>query len=76
MEKVVVISEPDYKEIVCALRRLRYVVDSLAAGYMAGELDAQLERIEKVFEVDANYDQWFIEQLEARPTIIPAEEGE
>ena len=23
-----------------------------------------------------SYDQWFAEQLEARPTIIPAEEGE
>ena len=23
-----------------------------------------------------SYDQWFVEQLEARPTIIPAEEGE
>lgn len=52
MEKVVVISEPDYKEVVCALRRLRYDVDSLTAGYMAGEFDAQLERIEKVFEME------------------------
>lgn len=23
-----------------------------------------------------SFDQWFVEQLEARPTIIPAEEGE
>jgi len=23
-----------------------------------------------------SYDQWFVEQLETRPTIIPAEEGE
>jgi len=23
-----------------------------------------------------SYDQWFVDQLEARPTIIPAEEGE
>ena len=23
-----------------------------------------------------SYDQWFVEQLEARPTIIPAKEGE
>ncbi len=23
-----------------------------------------------------SYDQWFVEQLEARPTIIPTEEGE
>lgn len=52
MKKVVVIDELDYKEVICALRRLRYAVDSLAASYMAGELDAQLERIEKVFEVE------------------------
>ena len=48
MKHIFMMSEDDYKEVVCALRRLRYVVDSLAAGYMAGELDAQLERIEKV----------------------------
>ena len=52
MKKVVMIDELDYKEVVSALRRLRYTVDSLGAGYMAGELDAQLERIEKVFDVE------------------------
>ena len=54
MKKMVMIDELDFKEVVCALRRLRYVVDSLAAGYMAGELDAQLERIEKVFEMEGS----------------------
>jgi hypothetical protein len=52
MEKVVMISELDYKEVVSALRRLRYAVDSLEASYMAGEIDVQLERIEKVFEME------------------------
>ena len=53
MKRVVVIDESDYKEIVSALRRLRYAVNSLETSYMSGELDAQLERIEKVFGMEA-----------------------
>ena len=52
VKKVVMIDELDYKEVISALRRLRYAVNSLEASYMAGELDIQLERIEKVFEVE------------------------
>jgi hypothetical protein len=52
MKKVVMIDELDYKEVVSALRRLRYAVDAIEASYMSGELDAQLERIEKVFEME------------------------
>lgn len=52
MKKVVMIDDLDYKEVVSALRRLRYAVNSLEVSYMAGELDAQLERIEKVFEME------------------------
>lgn len=52
VKKVVMIDELDYKEVISALRRLRYAVNSLEASYMAGELDVQLERIEKVFEVE------------------------
>ena len=54
MKKVVMIDELDYKEVISALRRLRYAVNSLEASYMAGELDVQLERIEKVFEVEVD----------------------
>lgn len=54
MKKVVIIDEFDYKEVISALRRLRYAVNSLEVSYMAGELDVQLERIEKVFEVEVN----------------------
>ena len=52
MKKVVIIDELDFKEVVSALRRLRYAVDSLEASYMSGEIDVQLERIEKVFEME------------------------
>lgn len=52
MKKVVMIDELDFKEVVSALRRLRFAVNSIEASYMSGELDAQLERIEKVFEVE------------------------
>lgn len=52
MKKVVVIDELDYKEVVSALRRLRCAVNSLEVSYTAGELDAQLERIEKVFGME------------------------
>ena len=54
MKHIVMISEDDFKEVVSALRRLRYVVNSLETSYiyMAGELDVQLERIEKVFEME------------------------
>lgn len=52
MKKVVMIDELDYKEVVSALRRLRRAVNSLKASYMSGELDTQLERIEKVFEME------------------------
>ena len=52
MKKVVIIDELDFKEVVSALRHLRCVVNSLEASYMAGELDTQLERIEKVFEME------------------------
>ncbi len=52
MKKVVIIDELDYKEVVAALCRLRYAVNSLGASYMAGELDVQLERIEKIFEME------------------------
>ena len=52
MKKVVMIDELDYKEVVSALRRLRYAVNSLEASYMSGELDVQLERIEKVFDME------------------------
>ena len=48
MKHMVMMSEDDFKEIVCAMNRLRTAVNSLEASYMAGELDAQLERIEKV----------------------------
>ena len=48
MKHIVVMSEDDFKEIVRAMNRLRIAVNSLEASYMAGELDAQLERIEKV----------------------------
>lgn len=50
MKKVVVIDELDYKEVIAALSQLRSAVNSLEPSYTAGELDAQLERIEKVFE--------------------------
>lgn len=52
MKKVVMIDELDFKKVVSALRRLRRAVNSLETTYMAGELDAQLERIEKVFEME------------------------
>lgn len=52
MKHIVMIDEDDYKEIVSALRRLRYAVNSLEVNYMAGELDAQLERVEKVFRME------------------------
>lgn len=55
MKKVVIIDELDYKEVVSALRRLRHAVNSLETRYMSGELDSQLERIEKVFEVEERY---------------------
>ena len=48
MKHMVMMSEDDYKEIVCAMNRLRIAVNSLEASYTAGELDAQLERIENV----------------------------
>lgn len=48
VKHMVIMSEDDYKEIVRAMNRLRTAVDSLEASYMAGELDAQLERIESV----------------------------
>ena len=48
MKHIVMMSEDDYKEIVRAMNRLRIAVNSLEASYMAGELDAQLERIENV----------------------------
>lgn len=52
MKHIVMMNEDDFKEVVSALRRLRYAVNSLEASYMAGELDVQLERIEKVFEME------------------------
>ena len=54
MKKVVIIDELDYKEVIAALYRLRYAINSLETSYMAGELDVQLERIEKVFEIEEN----------------------
>ena len=48
MKHIVMMSEDDYKEIVCATNRLRTAVNSLETRYMAGELDAQLKRIENV----------------------------
>ena len=52
MKHLVSIEEADYKEIVSALRRLRWAVNSLEVSYISGELDAQLERIEKVFGME------------------------
>ena len=52
MKKVVMIDELDYKEVISALRHLRHAVNSLEASHMAGEIDRQLERIEKVFEME------------------------
>ena len=54
MKKLVVIDESDYKEVIYALRRLRYAVNSLEASYLAGEIEVQLERIAKVFEEEVN----------------------
>lgn len=54
MKKLVVMDESDYKEVISALRRLRYAVNAWGASYMTGELDVQLERIEKVFKVGVN----------------------
>lgn len=48
MKHMVMMSEDDFKEIVRAMNRLRTAVNSLEVSFMAGELDAQLERIEKV----------------------------
>ena len=52
MKRVVVIGEDEYKEIVSALRRLRRAVNALEVSFLAGELDAQLERIENVFSME------------------------
>lgn len=38
MKKVVMIDELDFKEVVSALRRLRYAVNSFKASYMDGGL--------------------------------------
>ena len=54
MKKVVIIDKYDYEEVVAALCRLRYAVNSLKTNYMAGELDTQLERIEEVFKMEEN----------------------
>lgn len=54
MKKVVMIDEPDYKEVISALRLLKDAVNSLEASYFSGEIDRQLERIEKVFDTDEN----------------------
>ena len=48
MKHVVMMSEDDFKEIVRSMNLLRTVVNSLEGSYMADELDAQLERVEKV----------------------------
>lgn len=52
MKHMVLMDEDDYKEVVSALRRARRAVDALEASYMSGEIDAQLERIEKVFGME------------------------
>lgn len=49
MKHIVMIDELDYKEVVSALRRLRMDVDSLPPCFVAGDIDVQVERIEKVF---------------------------
>lgn len=48
MKRVIMMDEDDYKEIVIALENLRVAVKSLEPSYIAGELGAQLERIENV----------------------------
>ena len=48
MKHMVMMSEDDFKEIVRAMNRLRTAVNSLEVSFIAGELDAQLERIENV----------------------------
>ena len=53
MKHVVVMDESDYKEVVSALRILRYAVNSLEATNMSGELlDRNLERVEQVFNME------------------------
>lgn len=52
MKKVVMMSEDDYKEVISAVRRLRMAADSLTPCFVAGEIDVQVERIEKVFEME------------------------
>lgn len=54
MKKIVIIDELDYKEVIAALYRLRYAINSLETSYMTGELDVQLKRIEEVFEMEEN----------------------
>lgn len=49
MKHIVMIDELDYKEVVSALRRLRMDADSLPPCFVAGDIDVQVERIEKVF---------------------------
>ena len=48
MKYMVVMSEDDYKEIISAVRRLRTAVDALPPCFVSGEVDIQVERIEKV----------------------------
>lgn len=52
MKHVIMMNDDDYKEVVSALRHLRHTVNSLESSYLVGELDAQLERLEKVFEME------------------------
>ena len=54
MKRVVIFDDDEYKEVVSALRRLRIAVDALEVSYLSGELDTQLERIEKVFGMEAH----------------------
>ena len=48
MKRIVMISEDDYKEIVCAMNHLKIAVNLLEASYITSEIDVQLERIENV----------------------------
>lgn len=51
MKKIVMIGELDYKELTSALRNLRRIVDCLSAPYTKAELDVELKRIEKIFDM-------------------------
>jgi len=54
MKRMIMLDEDSYKEIVSALRRLRMAVDALPPSFMSGELDIQVERIEKALCEEEN----------------------